>query len=329
MFFALGGDLPLATPHTCEAPITPLVGTSHLLLISKGFTTLALPLYWRSVTVLCSDDWVKLWGAETGLLAGDRGQKRASWVTEIRINTDPLAAMPVNVPFVSAEVKKGHLPFKVLHQLAAVPLPSLLHVCFTLAEERRSGKRDGTRLLPADDVVKRGARQLGGKAFARERERTFDELGLQGVKRDRAFQLWLSIPNPYLTVDHLERLRDERNETLLKILGRSIKGLNSVSTSIDNDAALETCSTICRGLDKALGRRAVRIYPSFRRPHRTRDVFMEGPLSEQIDFDFTDFTVGARADILTKSSREGLKWRWVETDGSLSPFRVVEARSEP
>ena len=52
--------------------MSPPPDTVHLLLVSKGFSALALPLYWRSVTILKSDEWVKLWGPGKGLFVGGR-----------------------------------------------------------------------------------------------------------------------------------------------------------------------------------------------------------------------------------------------------------------
>lgn len=153
LFFALGGDGPLATPFTCPDRITPPLSTAHLLRVSKGITHLALLLYWRSVTILRSDDWVKLWDPTTGLFAGERGRARASWVREVSINMDPQARIPLDLARISAAYENvGLYEFgpdarEVLVKLMSaeeVYLPMLRHLCLFAHPALRSSPGERT-----------------------------------------------------------------------------------------------------------------------------------------------------------------------------------------
>lgn len=178
LFFALGGDESLATPFTCVEPITPPVGTSHLLLVSKGITALCLPHYWRSVTILRADDWVKLWDPEDGLFAGERGEERASWVTEIRVNVLPRAAIPLadsimEVPY--DDDGDGHLlPDDPLVSLEPVPFSRLKHLCFFRSLGGLASDHHKDRLLPGDNIWKATARRDWEKS---QPDRLEDDLG--------------------------------------------------------------------------------------------------------------------------------------------------------
>lgn len=144
LFYAFDAHLPLATPFTCLAPLTPAASTAHLLLVSKGITAIALPLYWKSVTILKSTDWVALWGVETGLFTGERGRDRASWVKEIRLNVHLEAAIPFDLNlleeafhddnFCDYDRSMGPTASDLLAKLETVPLPALRHMCFFRAE---------------------------------------------------------------------------------------------------------------------------------------------------------------------------------------------------
>ena len=155
LFFALGGDEPLATPLTSDDPLSPPVGTSHLLLISRGITALALPLYWRSVTILRADDWVKLWDPETGLFAGKAGQARASWVKEVRLNVRRRAAFPIEPTHISSEpfLKNGDgyvMANDLLVDRVSVPFPRLKHVCFFSSSVGSASDVQPGRIGPGD-----------------------------------------------------------------------------------------------------------------------------------------------------------------------------------
>ena len=161
--FALGGVVCPAGPATCVTPISPPVGLSHLLLVSKEFSALALPLYWRSVTVLRSDDWVKLWGAKQGLLVGPTGKARAGWVQEIRINLADRAALPLNLavvlerPYVDDGYDSHGLHPKAIVQLKLAQLSGLKYlILFDSAVGWESDEAAG-RLGPGDEPWQQAA----------------------------------------------------------------------------------------------------------------------------------------------------------------------------
>ncbi|KAL7411321.1 hypothetical protein BDY24DRAFT_417123 [Mrakia frigida] len=64
------------------SPPTPVKGSTSLLLTSKRFRTLSLPLFWRSITIHQPFDFVSLFGPKIGLLhaKGEVGKERRGWI---------------------------------------------------------------------------------------------------------------------------------------------------------------------------------------------------------------------------------------------------------
>lgn len=138
LYFALGGDHPPARPSSCWSELSPPAETSHLLLVSKGITTLALRYYWRSVTIYTFDDWIEHWHPGTGTFAGEQGRERASWVEEVRINLADGARLPLAPEMSRRPYERDSddhdIPDGALVELEIVLLPRLKHVCFFAVE---------------------------------------------------------------------------------------------------------------------------------------------------------------------------------------------------
>lgn len=74
------------TPTTPYSDPFPLNNTSHLLLISHSFSSLALPIFYRSVTISRPSHYQTFFNPQTGLFVfGEEGRNRWSWVREICI----------------------------------------------------------------------------------------------------------------------------------------------------------------------------------------------------------------------------------------------------
>lgn len=344
LFFAFRSDLPLSTPSPKR--VTPPRKTSHLLLVAKGITALCLPLYWRSVTILRADDWVKLWHPEMGLFAGERGHQRASWVTEIRVNTAARAQMPVDLPLVQETYGRGEPPHRVLVKLAAVPLPLFRNVCFFTAGKDAEYDGDVGYELQFDEQEKQKGRLTSGdvefmdagqKLQERleeiELERELDDLGLEGSERDAAREVvWEDLfgygEDEPLSFELLQQLKSERDATLIELLRSPLWQLASVRMSIDSDIpfGLYLPRPDADINDPLLERRAATVYPSFSDPKETVRIFKDTLTRERADYDFARFSRKARTKIVAKTRHAGEHWRWVEKDGSLSPFKPAEAQ---
>jgi hypothetical protein len=76
---------------------TPLPHALPLLLISRSFRLLALPFFYRSITIVKSQDWSTLFDSDRGLFTdAEEGKKRWGWVKELC--WDPRAFPPLADP---------------------------------------------------------------------------------------------------------------------------------------------------------------------------------------------------------------------------------------
>ncbi|KAL7411414.1 hypothetical protein BDY24DRAFT_138672 [Mrakia frigida] len=125
---ALGAFDPIS-PHS---PPSPPTRTSHLLLLSRGLRELALPLWWRRITIVNCQDWVVLFGEGAGLLVvGEEGQKRWAMVEVLEVETFDAGQLPwIPVERFSKSFTKLSPPFQTSNEL----LHSQRHVVFLSKE---------------------------------------------------------------------------------------------------------------------------------------------------------------------------------------------------
>lgn len=71
-------------PSPPSRPVTPRASLPRLLLVSKAFLDIGLPLLYQSISI-CPNDWALFFG-EGGIFVGDEmGRIRRSWVRELRL----------------------------------------------------------------------------------------------------------------------------------------------------------------------------------------------------------------------------------------------------
>ena len=304
LFFALGGDLPLATPSTCVEPITPPVGTSHLLLVSKGVHELALPIYWRSVTVLTAGDWVALWDRRQGLFSGTAGQKRASWVQEIRINVDGRAAIPIQPRFEKEPYDSyGRLDGDVLVRMVLVPLRRLRSVClFFAADVVGSNAQAG---ILTDDRWRQAARK--------EWEDTSRDRYEQDAAVCPDWDDWLDDDDELFDDqqdDREHKVKCYRTDRLDRLLGLPRADLVTLRAPMD-EAALDLVELVLR--DQPLDRTS--IWPATKGDEDLK-LLQHVALDDQVIYELVG--VGeTRRETLADDLKEALgpeaagRWRWV------------------
>lgn len=327
LHFALGGDLPLATPATAADAMTPPLSTSHLLRVSKGVRELALPLYWRSITILRSDDWVKLWHPRTGLLAGERGQVRASSVKEIKVNVACRAALPISLSVIDGapyedDDQRG-LRGDTLIDLAAVALPKLRHVCFFASS--RAAKHDTSRgrVGPGDDEwLTEVQRYWEERREERLEEYTNDSseevFGEEEYDDDALY-------NADQT-DREEQLRDQRLDLMSNLIPIS-SNLETIRTLIDQ----MPLSLIAQNSPPITPGASSYRLPSGSRPLPRIAVYPRGSngckslskvkLDGNASYDFVgapkDTRPSIAAELVKKYTSAVVKrWRWVNEDGT-------------
>jgi hypothetical protein len=199
LFLALGGDCPPASPFTCSELRSPASMTS-LLLVSKGITAFALPLYWRSICISQSSDWARLWDPKRGLLAGEAGKRRAGWVEEIRIDIAPHGRIPIDRVRLRTAYQDGYNPSnftfrqdpfaeEILPNLKAVPFPQLKHICFYAQAAEADALGDRSRDSPHEEgLTGEEAWELEAKTFwdagSEDRWQAFLEEREYGQNRD-------------------------------------------------------------------------------------------------------------------------------------------------
>lgn len=128
----------------------------------KGLRQLALPLYYRSITIDRSQDWVSLWDPQPRLFAGERAREIAFFVEETKTSTSSVALLTINLPHVLPIYAEQNFP-QSKHMLGFVLVP------FPWAEERvlfhRGVRRRAMRLHRAE-----AKKENGGVGVAEEHE---------------------------------------------------------------------------------------------------------------------------------------------------------------
>ncbi|KAL7411302.1 hypothetical protein BDY24DRAFT_135257 [Mrakia frigida] len=123
------GSTSVATPIS---PPTPVKGSTSLLLTSKPFRTLSLPLFWRSITIHKPSDFVSLFDPKIGLLhaKGKVGKERRGWIQTLSFGRE--AAVPLSLDRITRESfdtaydREGD--HNLFVKLSPVKLPNLQHL---------------------------------------------------------------------------------------------------------------------------------------------------------------------------------------------------------
>ena len=114
-------------------PTTPIKGSSSLLLVTKRFRTLSLPLFWRDLTIARPSDFITFFDPESGVLTtkGAVGKIRRGWVRKLRL------LERTAIPYDSQKMAKIFEETKKLNRekeydfhvdLTPVKLPNLHHL---------------------------------------------------------------------------------------------------------------------------------------------------------------------------------------------------------
>lgn len=333
LHFAFDSDVPPATPFTCLPPAPPR-STSHILLVSKGIRALALPLHWRSVTVLTAHDYVHLWAPETGLFAGQTGQQRASWVREIRINTAATGQLPFDLPRVEQSYANRIEPGEVLVQLTAVKIPRLKHVCFfehgtevvihTKKDyEVEAAERAAGRFLAGDEELKTMVGTYEEEEKERERERYLSTLPDDEREEEEERDRERAEPDgdPEWEDEYSEILAEVRRKAFHRLVLNAAPNLESVRMATASDVA------------PAL---VVPLEPSVPFTFHDPISFCFAPHSQHHNIppdtrrdlrcDFIGVPIAKRSSVAkeaiqSRSSPPTLGfWRWANEDGTFSPF---------
>lgn len=97
LHYAFGADHPPSTPNEYE--LIPPPSTSHLLLVSKGFRSLCLSLFYRSITITRSHDYFTFFDPNEGVFTNPKdGEERAQLVKELKVNV--ACQIPIDLPCV-------------------------------------------------------------------------------------------------------------------------------------------------------------------------------------------------------------------------------------
>jgi len=114
-----------ATPITSEDLISPPLGTSHLLLVSKGTRQLALPFYYSIVSIAKGADYSTFLDPKKGLLVGENNEERAFFVKELWINVAVEAQLPLDYDIIGEALQEHKSPKRAIVELEQVVLPDL------------------------------------------------------------------------------------------------------------------------------------------------------------------------------------------------------------
>jgi hypothetical protein len=336
LYLALDGDAPLATPLTCVEPISPPVGTPQLLLVSKGIRELALPLYWRSITILRSDDWVKLWDPDQGLFTGKDGRQRAGWVKEIRVNLAPRAWIPISLqvlqePFLQEtyddddEEDYPRLRRDALFKLREADLPHFERVIFFHSDVGAETDDYGGRVGPRDAEWRSRAQWEwdDGRDDRVEVRYHEEHSDYDGPDEDVLESLVYEDEDAF--GDHQtareQDLHQQRHDRLLKLLGFDDGNFKAVAIPVDETAiSLAVSQPGCK-----FPRVFVYLADYDRQGHSFR--FVVGLDRGDTRYGFVGVAVDARerlaAEFVHDYGREVVeaRWRWVDEGGSL--IRIV------
>ena len=112
-----------SNPSTPFYPPTPLPSTSHLLLVSTGFSLLVSPFFYRSITIRRPQDWIAFFHPERGIfIVGNRAEERRSFDQELNIDD----AEPATLPLLFVFERGSPSPTSSTYAYSTAQ-PSLLH----------------------------------------------------------------------------------------------------------------------------------------------------------------------------------------------------------
>ncbi|KAL7414531.1 hypothetical protein BDY24DRAFT_414244 [Mrakia frigida] len=206
-----------------------LNGTSHLLLVSKGFRELCSPIFYQSVTITRPSHYVAFFNPEHGLFGtGEEGEKRWSFVRELSI------AIGIEPPLSSHSTSSC---------LAALHLPSgrtLQRVCLL----HRAGQRVPRSENPCPRVLHRLMQDPGRREAAMV---ALEPQRLADVERDPATYSGLSldqwikekfwiIPEEFLERSHIGVIFREVETNRATFLHNLVQSNQPSSLMVGNEA---------------------------------------------------------------------------------------------
>lgn len=329
LYFALGADQRPAKPSNAWDKLGPPQGTAHLLLVSKGITALALPSYWRIITIFTYYDWIMLWDPETGLLAGENGRERASWVEEVRINVADVARLPLE-PDMSHNPydtnSHGHdLPQGALVELEAVPLPRLKHVCFfdfvlvpfSLDEDDEDGN-----LFCSDDRWSEAARRQWEASQYSRQDMWYDDLVHsseydEDTDDNEEIANWLDDDEDTFDLEQAAReedLEERRRLIITDLLGLDDARLETIRMPLDHEAL-----SLMRHTPAREGFPRIAIYCSTDDDESDGKALRKANLDRNLAYDFLKVQTAVQpslaADLKRRYGNEAVKtWRWGNKD---------------
>lgn len=135
----------LACEHPPAMPLDPAPPPppSALLLVSKGFTSLALPHFYRTITIYHRSDWTSFFDPNQGLfVVGEQADLRRRAVVELNIRVE---GIPIDTDRVHPLIDKSAGDPNYIDDyyvpIASVSFPSLVRVCLLAGPDREATVR--------------------------------------------------------------------------------------------------------------------------------------------------------------------------------------------
>ncbi|KAL7411373.1 hypothetical protein BDY24DRAFT_396556 [Mrakia frigida] len=210
-------------PSLPSSGSTPRKGSTSLLLVSKSFHELCLPLIYQSITIgRSSQDWQLFFAPRTGLLVGEQGEARRSWVRELRVHGRGVVA-PVDFELTEKLLFEDEMgPFEISDFLvelcSEVSFPNLRNV--GLVPEAAARARSWER----EELVRLFRAYAEGEGLVWER----DEDGDPCYCNDCIISHYRDI---------FTGIEARRASFILQLLLPSLPHLTSVSLSVSNCAS--------------------------------------------------------------------------------------------
>ncbi|KAL7413567.1 hypothetical protein BDY24DRAFT_441360 [Mrakia frigida] len=136
---------PLASPSSSSSSATssndllaPPLGTSHLLIVSKGIRQLAIPLYYSTISIVHGTEWSTFLHPENGLLVGEDNEEKASFVKELWIDVDGYARVPMDLEPARRSLENNQGPDRIHIKLERTVLPRLDRLLLFVGGSARS-----------------------------------------------------------------------------------------------------------------------------------------------------------------------------------------------